>query len=60
MKKQIQTKLSICKTSIARMNTIDTFQIKGGTLTDVTGANHGCTDTCPTMLATEASCGCKL
>ncbi|WP_298519760.1 hypothetical protein [uncultured Kordia sp.] len=60
MKRQTQKKLSVCKINIAKINSADTFQIKGGTLTDLTGANHGCTDGCPTLLATEASCGCKL
>ena len=60
MKKQIQKKLSVNKINIAKITSAEVYQIKGGTLTDVTGANHGCTDGCPTLLATEASCGCKL
>ncbi len=60
MKKQSRKRLPLRKISIAKINTIHVLQIKGGTLTDVTGENHGCTTDCPTFLATGASCGCKL
>lgn len=60
MKKQIKRKLSFCKICIAKVNTEHSLQIKGGTLTDITTENHGCTTNCPVYLATEASCGCYL
>jgi len=47
MKKQIQKKLSVNKINIAKITSAEVYQIKGGTLTDVTGANHACTDGCP-------------